>query len=544
MNEAFGEATVSKWLGLLALALASGLSPDGRAETACEGLKSLAIAGMAVSAAESVASGAFTPPSNLPPFLVGDASTYEALPAFCRVQLTARPSEDSDIRIEVWLPAADWNGRFRGVGNGGFAGQIAYRGLASALGQGYATAATDTGHSASFIDAGWALGHPEKVADFGYRAIHEMARAAKAAVQAFYGKGPAHSYFASCSNGGRQALMEALRFPEDFDGLLAGAPANAWTRLLTSAVFDAQVTTGDAASYIPKSKLPAVARAVEAACDAEDGVRDGILADPRSCRFDPSTLLCQKGDAPSCLTVSQAKALASLYAGARDAKGQAIFPGFLPGAEEGDGGWSEWITGTAPGTSLLFGFANGFFANMVYEDRDWSYRTASLGSALARAVERTGRVLDAVDPDLGQFEARGGKLILYHGWNDPAISALNSVDYYESVVSAMGRDRAAGFLRLYLLPGVQHCGDGPGPSSFDPQATDPRRDSFLALRSWVESGSAPAAIVATKYEDDPEEAPGRGKPGMTRPLCPYPELAVYRGQGDTNDALSFECAAR
>jgi len=535
---------VSKWLGLLAFALACGLSSDGRAETVCEGLKSMALAGTAVSSAESVASGAFAPPSNLPPFVVGDASTYSALPAFCRVQLSARPSADSDIRIEVWLPAADWNGRFRGVGNGGFAGQIAYRGLASALGQGYATAATNTGHSASFIDASWALGHPEKVADFGHRGVHEMARAAKAAVQAFYGKGPAHSYFASCSNGGRQALMEAQRFPEDFDGLLVGAPANAWTRLLTSAVFDAQVTAGDAASYIPSSKLPAIARAVEAACDARDGVRDGILGDPRSCRFDPSTLLCTQGDAPSCLTASQAKALASLYAGARDAKGRAIFPGFLPGAEEGEGGWSAWITGSAPGKSLLFGFGTGFFANMVYEKPDWSYRTASLDSALAAAALKTGRELDAVDPDLRRFEARGGKLILYHGWNDPAISALNSIDYYESVVRAMGGDRASAFLRLYMLPGVQHCGDGPGPSSFDPKATDPRRDWFLALRSWVESGSAPGAIVATKYEDDPGGAPGPGRVRMTRPLCPYPGVAAYRGQGNTNDAASFECATK
>ena len=535
---------MSKRLGLLAFGLALVPPTAGGAETACEGLKSMALAGMAVTAAQAVASGAFAPPSNLPPFVVGDASTYKALPPFCRVLVTARPSADSDIRIEVWLPAAGWNGRFRAVGNGGFAGQIAYRGLASALGQGYATAATDTGHEASFIDAGWALGHPEKVADFGYRAVHEMARAAKAAVQAFYGKGPAHSYFASCSNGGRQALMEAQRFPEDFDGLLVGAPANAWTRLLTSAVFDAQVTAGEAASYIPSSKLPAIARAVEAACDATDEVRDGILADPRSCRFDPSTLLCKEGDAPGCLSAPQAKALASLYAGARDARGRAIFPGFLPGAEEGDGGWSEWITGSAPGKSLLFGFGNGFFANMVYEKPDWSYRTASLDSALAAAVEKTGRVLDAVDPDLSRFEARGGKLILYHGWNDAAISALNSIDYYESVVRAMGPDRVAAFLRLYLLPGVQHCGDGPGPSSFDPQATDPRRDTFLALRSWVEGGPAPAAIVATKYEDSPEGTPGPGKVRMTRPLCPYPQVAAYRGSGDTNDAASFECATR
>src|SRR5262245_14419628 len=224
------EVTVARWLAFVVVAL-WGFDSPARAESTCEGLKSLAIAGVTVASGESGASGAFAPPPNLPPFVVGPASTYKALPAFCRLQLQARPSADSDIRIEVWLPAAGWNGRFRGIGNGGFAGQIGYVSLASALGQGYATAATDTGHSASCIDAGWALGHPEKVADFGYRAIHEMARAAKAAVQALYGKGPARSYFAGCSNGGRQALMEAQRFPEDFDGILAGAPANAWSRL-------------------------------------------------------------------------------------------------------------------------------------------------------------------------------------------------------------------------------------------------------------------------------------------------------------------------
>jgi len=534
--------TVARWFAYVALALV-GLASPARAESTCEGLKSLALAGVTVSSAESVAGGAFAPPPNLPPFVAGDASTYKGLPAFCRLQLQARPSADSDIRIEVWLPAAGWNGRFRGIGNGGFAGQIAYVSLAKTLGQGYATAATDTGHTASFIDAGWALGHPEKVADFGYRAIHEMARAAKAAAQAFYGKGPERSYFASCSNGGRQALMEAQRFPEDFDGLLAGAPANAWSRLLTSAVFDAQVTTNDAQSYIPSSKLPAIARAVDAACDDEDGVRDGILGDPRGCRFEPKALLCKEGDSPSCLTAPQAKALASLYEGARDSKGARIFPGFLPGAEEGGGGWGTWITGRAPGQSLLFGFGIGFFANMVYEKPDWSYKTANLDEAFAAALAKTGRVTDAVDPDLGRFAARGGKLILYHGWNDPAISALNTIDYHDSVVRTMGGDRASAFLRLYMLPGVQHCGDGPGPGGFDERATDPRRDLFLALKSWVEDAAAPAALVGTRYEDSEGPPPPGAKVVRTRPLCPYPQVAKYRGAGDTSDAASFACAA-
>jgi hypothetical protein len=458
------------------------------------------------------------------------------------VELTARPSADSDIRIEVWLPAEGWNGRLLSVGNGGFGGAIGYRSLADVLRHGFATAATDTGHRASFIEAGWALGHPEKVADFGHRAVHEMTLAAKAATLAFYGRSARHSYFSSCSNGGRQALMEAQRYPEDYDGILAGAPANAWTRLLTSAVYDAQVTTADAASYIPSSKLPAIARAVEAACDGQDGVRDGILGDPRQCRFDPATLVCKDADAPGCLTKAQAKTLASLYEGARDSQGRRIFPGFLPGAEEGDGGWATWITGESPGHSLLFGFGYGYFANMVYETSDWSYRTASLDDALAAAVRKTGASVDAVDPDLECFRARGGKLVIYHGWNDPAITPLNSIDYYDSVVRAMGADRAASFLRLYLIPGVQHCGDGPGPTSYDSLTGDPRHSLGLALRSWVEDGAAPAAIVATRYEGEGSAATG-AKVLMTRPLCSYPQSATYRGSGDGNDAASFTCAS-
>jgi len=351
-----------------------GLLSEAHGEgPSCEGLAQLALPGAKIASAQVIAAGAFTPPPNLPAWLVGDPAAYKALPAFCRVVAESRPSADSDIGIEVWMPLAGWNGRFRGQGNGGFAGQIDYRGLAAAAGAGYATAGTDTGHSGAPIDATWALGHPEKVIDFGWRAVHEMTRAAKAVIQSYYGKRPAHSYFASCSNGGRQALMEAQRFPEDYDGILAGAPANFWTHLLTGALSDAQATTLDEGSYIPSGKLPAIARAVDAACDAQDGVADGILDDPRRCRFDPASMLCKDGDSAACLTAPQVTALGKLYAGARHADGRRIFPGFLPGAEEGEGGWATWITGSAPGKNLLFAFANGFFADMVYEKADWDY---------------------------------------------------------------------------------------------------------------------------------------------------------------------------
>jgi feruloyl esterase len=518
------------------------------APPACEALASLSPPGTQVTSAETVAAGAFTPPPNLAPWMAGDPAMYKKLPAFCRVMAQARPSADSAIKLEVWMPVTGWNGKFRGQGNGGFAGELDYRAMGAAVGLGYATAGTDTGHAASGIDARWALGHPEKVIDFGYRAIHEMTQTAKASIKAFYGSPPRHSYFASCSNGGRQALMEAQRFPEDYDGILAGAPANYWTHLLTSALFDAQVTTTDAASYIPASKLSAIARAVNEACDGQDRVTDGVIDDPRRCRFDPTGVLCKDGDAVTCLTPAQATALKKLYEGARHPDGRPMFPGFLPGAEEGEGGWGTWITGPAPGRALLLAFANGYFANMVYEKADWDYKTTSLPEALKAAEEKTARTLDATDPDLKPFKARGGKLILWHGWNDPAISALNTIDYYESVVGAMRPDDAGSFLRLYMAPGVQHCADGPGPNSFgqsgDTRSSDPRQSLQFALEKWVEEGSAPGAIVATHYSAGSAAGQADGQAGATRPLCPYRQTAVYKGTGDTKDAANFTCARR
>jgi len=513
----------------------------------CEDLEQLELLGARILSAQTVAAGAFTPSPNGSPQLGGNPSFYKMLPAFCRVVAEATPSADSSINIEVWMPVNDenggeWNGKLQGRGNGGFAGEIAYQQLGTGVSQGYAMAATDTGHSGSAVEASWALGHLEKIADFGYRGIHEMTRVAKAAVKAYYGKDTQHSYFWGCSNGGRQALMEAQRFPEDYDGILAGAPANFWTHLLTKALADAQATTLDPASYISPSKLPAIARAVNAACDAQDGVNDGILSDPRQCHFDPGTMLCKEGDSDKCLSAAQVTALKKLYEGPNDAKGRKVFPGYMPGAEEGPGGWETWITGPAPGKSLLFAFMGGFFPNFVYGKVDWNYRDASVNEAMKVADEKTAQMLNATEPNLKAFKARGGKLILYHGWNDAAISALNTINYYNDVVRKMGARKSEAFVRLYMVPGMQHCSGGPGTDSFG-QGADDARDAQhnveTALEQWVEKGIAPNAIVATKYQG------GDASTGvkMTRPLCPYPQIAKYKGMGDTNDAGNFVCAA-
>jgi hypothetical protein len=524
------------------------LSTNTSAQTtkSCESLASLALQNAKVTSAQSVAASTFTPPATLTPWLAGNADFYKTLPAFCRVTVTATPSSDSDIKIEIWLPASGWNGRLQGNGNGGFAGEIDYQELGRRVLRGYATVGTDTGHAGQGTDARWALNHPEKITDFAYRGIHEMTVAAKAAVVAFYGNAPQHSYFAGCSNGGRQALMEAQRYPTDYDGILAGAPANFWSHLVSSSLWDAQATTLDPASYIPAGKLPAIAHAVVEACDAKDGVEDGIVNDPRQCHFEPKSMLCKSGDSDSCLTEPQATALGKLYGGAKDAKGHQVFPGFLPGAEEGGGGWGLWITGPEPGKSLLFAFGYGYFSDMVYSDAAWNYKTANFDRAVADADKKNAHILNATDANLKPFTSRGGKLLMYHGWNDAAISAINSINYYNDVVAKLGAKDVASSVRLYMLPGVQHCAGGPGPDAFGepgtPQPDDALRNATLALEQWVEKSAAPSQIIATKYAGE-GPVPDFSKPKMTRPLCPYPQAAKYKGTGDPNDAANFGCAA-
>jgi len=474
----------------------------------CESLAGLKLADTTITAAEAVTSGAFTPPAGQP---------IRNLPAFCRVAGVIRPASDSSIAFEVWMPSQGWTGRFQGIGNGGFAGSIGFGALGTAVRRGEAAASTDTGHSTpgGFPDASWAMGHPEKVIDFGYRAIHETAVKGKAIVAAFYGDAVKHAYFNSCSNGGRQALMEAQRYPADYDGIVAGAPANYWTHLLVEAVWDAQALLKDPAGYIPASKLPAIENAVLAACDAADGVKDGVVDDPSKCRIDPAALRCAGADSEACLTAPQVAALKKLY----DGPGARIFFGHAAGGETGTGGWAAWVTGPAPEKSLGFGFGTQFFKNMVYEDAAWDFRQLDPAREAAAADKKLARALNSTDADLKEFERRGGKLILYHGWSDAAIPPFSTIDYYQSVVKKLGAKDTGSFVRLYMAPGMQHCGGGPGPNSFD---------MGKPIEAWVEEGTAPGAIVATR-------------PNRSRPLCPYPEVARWKGSGSTDDAANFTC---
>ncbi len=418
------------------------MPPEGAAQPAndaCAKLASLHISNVTITSATAFATGAYKPPSG--PGGGNESAFYSKLPGFCRVIAKATPSADSDIAIEIWLPLEGWNGKLQGTGNGGFAGSYDTGELAQFMSKGYAAAATDTGHAASFIDASWALGHPEKVIDFGYRGIHEMTRVAKLVVAQFYGSAASRSYFAACSDGGREALMEAQRYPDDYDGILAGAPANNWTLLLTTGAIDTQALTATPESFIPPKKIATIGHAVLAQCDALDGVRDGILNDPRQCEFDPATIECKSGeDTDQCLTSVQVATLKTIYGGVKDEHGRTIFPGYLPGAEEGGNGWGTWITGPAPGRSLMAAFGTGYFSDMVYSNPNWDLKSFRVETGLPLAVEKTAQALNSTDPDLKPFYSRGGKLILYHGWNDPAIPALNTVNYYQSVIGKLGPD--------------------------------------------------------------------------------------------------------
>lgn len=525
---------------VLAVPIVLSLNPNSAAQSSCEKLTSATISNATVDLAQVVPAGTFNGPPE--PFSGTDISPlYKSLPAFCRVVATAKPTTDSDIKLEVWLPVSGWNGKLQGIGNGGFAGLIDNMQLAMALKAGYAATATDAGHTGSPIDAAWAVGHPEKVVDFGHRGVHEMTRVAKAVVTAYYQKPAQRSYFAGCSDGGREALTEAQRYPDDYDGILAGAPANYWTRLLTLSAADTQALTSNAASFIPATKIPALAAAVNAACDEKDGVKDGVLNDPRACNFDPSTIECKTGEeSDKCLSSAQVATLKKLYAGVSDSHGHLLFPGYLPGAEDGPGGWAMWITGRAPQTSLMSFFGKGYFSNFVYQKPDWDFKDFNVEAGLKLADEKTAAALNAVDPDLKAFKARGGKLILYHGWNDPAIPALNTINYYNSVLAKMGKEPADSFVRLYMVPGVQHCAGGPGADSFGAVGNlkfdDPSHSMDAALVQWVENGTGPGTIIASKYAGhDWQHAV------MTRPLCVYPQFAKYKGSGDTNDAANFTC---
>ena len=502
----------------------------------CEGLAGVKLEGAEVTSAAVVRAGTEVEGVKL------EGKARSGLKTFCRVRVTDRPSGDSEIKTEVWLPVRGWNGRFRGMGNGGFAGVIAYNDMAAAVSQGYATAGTDTGHVGG--DGGFALGHPEKVKDFGWRGVHDMTVEAKALAGAFYGKGPEHSYFTACSDGGREALMEAERFPGDYEGILAGAPAYNWTALVSSAAENDRTLMASAGAYLPARKLPAIGAAVLAECDAQDGVKDGVLGDPRTCGFDPATLACKGEETDSCLMPGQVATLKEIYATKVDATGKKVFPGYLPGGESARGSWDVWMVGKAPGDStLMMFFGTEFFQDFVFEKKDWSLATFDFDRDERFATEKTGKDLNATETDLRAFAARGGRLVMYHGWNDPAIPALSSVDYYDGVVGTMGQQATDAAMRLYMVPGMLHCGGGPGATVIGQDASGRRgsanHDVFTALETWVETGKAPGTLTAVKYAEAVKGVKTEAVV-MTRQLCAYPATARYV-KGDPAKAKSFAC---
>ena len=437
------------------------------------------------------------------------------LPAFCRVAVTLTPSADSDIKIEVWMPASGWSGKFQAVGNGGWAGTISYPAMARALARGYATTSTDTGHSTP--GGSFALGHREKLIDYAYRSEHEMTVKAKAIINAFYGSAPARSYFSGCSTGGRQALTEAARFPDDFDGIVAGAAANPKTRLDTWRIWMGLQTLKDPATRIPQEKYPAIHQAVLAACDGLDRLKDGLIDDPTRCHFDPQVLACKEGDGPGCLTPKQVQSVKTILGPARSARtGAEIFPGYQPGTELL---WGRLIGGAEPYETAL-----DQFKYIVFNDPHWDWRTFDVDRDLAKAEEALRGILTALDADISTFVGHGGKLLMYHGWSDQDIAPLASVNFYKSATKAIGDARAASSLRLFMVPGMGHCQGGPGTDVFDKVA---------AVDQWVETGKKPQSIEAAHMT--------AGNVDRTRPLCAYPMTAHYKGTGSTDEAKNCRC---
>ncbi len=497
-------------LALLGSVIFGALNSAARAATSCESLAQMKMANGRVLSAESIAAGAFTPPNS------GNASAaavFKTVPAFCRVVLQLTPSADSDIRVEVWLPTAGWIRKLQASGNGGLGGAIPYPSLAASVKAGYAAVATDTGHVGGNAD--FVAGHPEKLVDFGYRAIHEMTVAAKSVIATHYDARPTRAYFSSCSTGGRQALVEAQRYPDDYDGIVAGDPSWDQMRLYAARVWLNTYVNRTPAAVIPASKYPMIHRAVLEKCDAIDGVKDGVIEDPTKCAFDFATLTCRGADGADCLTKEQVETARAMTRPIRDPKsGSVLHPGrYYFGSELGWGG----VAGPSPSGESLEGMRKIVFAP------GWDYHTINVPGDVERAVKAENGLLYGGDPDISRFFTRGGKLLMYHGWADPLVSPDTSVMMFERINRAVG-SAAANSLALFMVPGMAHCQGGPGTDVFD---------KVEAIDRWVETGTRPASIEAAHLT--------AGVVDRTRPLCAYPATAHYKGAGSTDEANNFRC---
>jgi len=501
---------------MLCLVLAALAREVSAAGTSCAALTALTIPDVSIASATQVPPGPFTPPGpgNQRPLTV---------PAFCRIVVIATPTSDSHINIEVWIPEGSaWNGKFQGVGTGGFAGSISYGALAEGVRRGYATASTDTGHVGDNLTFG--SGHPEKIVDWGYRSVHLMTEIGKLIVRNHEGRFPERAYFNGCATGGHQAMMEVQRFPADYDGVVAGNPAADRTNEIIAYLWDWLSThTADGASLVSPAKLQLLTKSAVAACDADDGVRDGVIDDPRRCRFDPASLLCAANPSDSCLTAVELDAIRKVYAGPKNPRtGEQVFPGWPFGSEAyGPGpndGWRNFLDVPEPRRVGLFPF-------FVFNNPSWDWRSMDWDRDVA-FTNRTMGFLNATARDLRPFAQRGGKIVMHTGWADPILPAPDVIKYYEEVVETMGgRAETVSFFRLFMAPGMGHCSGGPGPNTLD---------ALSALEAWVERGVAPEKIIAARRSAD-------GAVERTRPLCVYPQVARWSGRGSTDDAANFVC---
>lgn len=485
----------------------------------CESLRSVSLPQTTITVAEMVEAGPFVAPGaagrgTTPAGARGGApaagrgAAVPTIPKHCRVTMVLKPSADSNINSELWLPAENWNGKLMVVGNGGFAGSIqGYGDMQVALRLGYATSATDTGHNAADGPNGmFALGHPEKIVDFADRAVHDTTVKSKQLIKEFYDRTPQYSYFKGCSTGGREAVMAAQRHPDDYDGIIGGALANRHIQMHTAGFARSVILARNPDQAVPAEKAQMVTKAVLAKCDT---YKEGFLNNPRQCSFDFSTLLCKGADGDTCLTKAQLTSVEAFYGGLKNTKGELIFSGQALGNPMPALRSNQMIN--VIDTVRIWGFQNPEYDWHTFDlDRDMPIINSKVG------------FVDAVDPDLKAFKAHGGKLFLYAGWGDTTITPENTVLYYESVLHKMGKGQDD-WMRLFMVPGMAHCGGGNGPNTFD---------SIGTLETWREKGAAPAQVTAANAAVT-----------LTRPLCPYPQYAKYKGSGNQKDAANWVCAA-
>ena len=499
-------------------------------------LDTTTIEGVTIQSVEAIAAGAFRPARASAPLTQA--------PAYCRIQATVSPTAESLINFEVWIPE-NWNGKIVATGNGGYSNALSYPDMAYALSQRYATVGGDTGHQTSTPDdLLWGVNRPQRILDWGSESIHDIIGPATLIVKRLAGRTPSRAYYYGCSTGGHQGYAEMQRYPQDFDAVVAGAPGNNRVRLnvgfLWQFLANRQPGT-DSPPIIPVSKLPAITRAVVEACDALDGVTDGVVDDPRACPYDPAALLCKQDENDSCLTSEQINTLKKLYAGAKNPRtGEQLYPGWPKSSEaltlNANGlpavGWHLYWGGSEPTRA-------NFWRYWVFNDSHWNWWQFDFDRDVTRADDRVGRMIDQVNPDLSAFAAHGGKALVYQGWQDPVVNALDTIAYYEKVRDLQGSQaKTDRFFRLLLVPGMGHCAGGTGATSFGNQNApapiiDAQHDLLSAVDAWVEKNAPPDRIIASRVVN--------GSTVRTRPLCLYPQKATYSGHGSTDEAANFSC---